>query len=99
MILTAKRAASFLIDRMTNNTIGLGLIDFALRRAGNIHWQALDVDRAALAQQKEQKPAVLWFTRAVRIGQVDDCQRAATKTVRDGQAHICLGWRQCPPWP
>lgn len=51
-----------LIDRLTNNTIGLGLIDFALRRAGNIHWQALDVDRAALARQKEQKPAVLWFT-------------------------------------
>lgn len=51
-----------LIDRLTNNTVGLGLIDFALRRAGNIHWQALDVDRAALARQKEQKPAVLWFT-------------------------------------
>jgi bifunctional enzyme CysN/CysC len=51
-----------LIDRMTNNTVGLGLIDFALRRAGNIHWQALDVDRQALAKQKEQKPAVLWFT-------------------------------------
>ncbi len=51
-----------LIDRLSNNTVGLGLIDFALRRAGNIHWQALDVDRAALAQQKEQKPAVLWFT-------------------------------------
>ncbi|GAB5456942.1 MAG: sulfate adenylyltransferase subunit CysN [Henriciella sp.] len=51
-----------LIDRMSNNTVGLGLIDFALRRAGNIHWQALDVDRAALSRQKEQKPAVLWFT-------------------------------------
>jgi bifunctional enzyme CysN/CysC len=51
-----------LIDRLSNNTVGLGLIDFALRRAGNIHWQALDVDRVALAQQKEQKPAVLWFT-------------------------------------
>ncbi|MEO1303905.1 MAG: sulfate adenylyltransferase subunit CysN [Pseudomonadota bacterium] len=51
-----------LIDRMSNNTVGLGLIDFALRRAGNIHWQALDVDRSALAQQKEQRPAVLWFT-------------------------------------
>lgn len=51
-----------LIDRLTNNTVGLGLIDFALRRAGNIHWQALDVDRAALAEQKDQKPAVLWFT-------------------------------------
>ncbi|MEO0550358.1 MAG: sulfate adenylyltransferase subunit CysN [Pseudomonadota bacterium] len=51
-----------LIDRMTNNTVGLGLIDFALRRAGNIHWQALDVDRKALSDQKDQKPAVLWFT-------------------------------------
>lgn len=50
------------IDRMTNNTVGLGLIDFALRRAGNIHWQALDVDRVKLAEQKTQKPAVLWFT-------------------------------------
>lgn len=51
-----------LIDRLTNNTVGLGLLDFALRRAGNIHWQALDVDRVALSKQKEQKPAVLWFT-------------------------------------
>ncbi len=51
-----------LIDRMTNNTVGMGLIDFALRRASNIHWQALDIDRAAMAEQKGQKPAVLWFT-------------------------------------
>ncbi|MEL7130241.1 MAG: sulfate adenylyltransferase subunit CysN [Pseudomonadota bacterium] len=51
-----------LIDRMTNDTVGMGLIDFALRRAANIHWQALDVDREAHAEQKMQKPAVLWFT-------------------------------------
>ena len=51
-----------LIDRLSNNTVGMGLLDFALRRAANIHWQALDVDRAALADQKGQKPAVLWFT-------------------------------------
>ena len=51
-----------LIDRLTNNTVGLGLLDFALRRAANIHWQALDVDRSTLAEQKEQKPAILWFT-------------------------------------
>ncbi|MAN45836.1 MAG: sulfate adenylyltransferase subunit CysN [Alphaproteobacteria bacterium] len=51
-----------LIDRMTNDTVGLGLIDFALRRASNIHWQAMDMDRATLAEQKGQKPAVLWFT-------------------------------------
>ncbi|MEZ6001573.1 sulfate adenylyltransferase subunit CysN [Hyphomonas sp.] len=51
-----------LIDRMTNDTVGLGLIDFALRRASNIHWQAMDIDRMALAEQKGQRPAVLWFT-------------------------------------
>ena len=51
-----------LIDRMTNDTVGMGLIDFALRRAANIHWQAIDIDKAAHAEQKAQKPAVLWFT-------------------------------------
>ncbi|MEO0881438.1 MAG: sulfate adenylyltransferase subunit CysN [Pseudomonadota bacterium] len=51
-----------LIDRLSNNTVGLGLIDFALRRAANIHWQALDIDRNALAEQKGQRAAVLWFT-------------------------------------
>ncbi len=51
-----------IIDRIENTTVGLGLIDFALRRAANIHWQALDIDREALAEQKGQKPAVLWFT-------------------------------------
>ena len=51
-----------LIDRMTNDTVGMGLIDFALRRAANIHWQAVDIDRNAHAEQKAQKQAVLWFT-------------------------------------
>ena len=51
-----------LIDRMTNNTVGMGFINFALRRAENIHWQALDIDRKANAEQKGQSPAVLWFT-------------------------------------
>ena len=41
-----------LIDRQTNDTVGLGLIDYALRRASNIHWQAIDIDRTVL----------LWFT-------------------------------------
>ncbi|MEM7570727.1 MAG: sulfate adenylyltransferase subunit CysN [Pseudomonadota bacterium] len=51
-----------LIDRLSNDTVGVGLIDFALRRASNIHWQALDIDRTVHADQKGQKPAVLWFT-------------------------------------
>ncbi len=51
-----------LIDRMTNATVGAGLIHFALRRAQNIHWQALDVDRGARANIMGQRPAILWFT-------------------------------------
>ncbi len=51
-----------LIDRMTNATVGAGMVWFALRRATNIHWQALDVDKKARAENLGQKPAVLWFT-------------------------------------
>jgi bifunctional enzyme CysN/CysC len=50
------------IDRFTNNTVGMGLIRFALRRASNIHWQALDVNKASRAARAGQKPSVLWFT-------------------------------------
>jgi bifunctional enzyme CysN/CysC len=51
-----------LIDRITNGTVGAGMIRFALRRAQNIHWQALDVSKESRAAAKGQKPAVLWFT-------------------------------------
>jgi len=50
------------IDRQSNATIGVGMIDFALRRATNITWHELDVDRTARAALKGQRPAVLWFT-------------------------------------
>jgi bifunctional enzyme CysN/CysC len=51
-----------MIDRFSNATVGAGMIDFGLRRATNVHWQALDVDKNARATLKHQKPAVLWFT-------------------------------------
>jgi bifunctional enzyme CysN/CysC len=51
-----------LIDRTTNETVAAGVIHFALRRAQNIHWQAVAVDRTARAAQKSQKAFVLWFT-------------------------------------
>jgi bifunctional enzyme CysN/CysC len=60
--LSRETGGFILIDRISNDTVAMGLIDFALRRAGNIHWQALDVDRKVHADQKGQKPAVLWFT-------------------------------------
>ncbi|HSX63560.1 MAG TPA: adenylyl-sulfate kinase, partial [Pseudoxanthomonas sp.] len=51
-----------LIDRQSNATVAAGTLDFALRRAGNVHWQHLDVDKAARARIKGQTPKVLWFT-------------------------------------
>ena len=51
-----------LIDKMSNETVAAGLIRFALRRATNIHWQSLDVDRATRSLIKGHKPCCLWFT-------------------------------------
>jgi bifunctional enzyme CysN/CysC len=54
--------AFILIDRFTNETAGAGMIAFGLRRASNIHWQALTVGREQRAALKDQRPAVLWLT-------------------------------------
>ena len=51
-----------LIDKITNHTVAAGMINFALRRAQNIHWQATDIGRDHHASMKHQKPAVLWLT-------------------------------------
>jgi bifunctional enzyme CysN/CysC len=51
-----------LIDRFTNATVGAGMIEFGLRRATNVHWQALDVNKQARAGMKGQKATILWFT-------------------------------------
>ena len=51
-----------LIDKMTNATVAAGMLHFSLRRAQNVHWQALDIGRRQHADLKNQKPAVLWFT-------------------------------------
>ena len=50
------------IDRLSNNTVGMGLIDFALRRSENIHWQKMDVSKESRADQKSQDPKIIWFT-------------------------------------
>jgi bifunctional enzyme CysN/CysC len=51
-----------LIDRMTNNTVGAGMIDFALRRSQNIAFQPLTIDKTARATSMHQTPCVLWLT-------------------------------------
>ena len=51
-----------LIDKFTNATVGAGVIDFALRRASNIEWHEMKIDKQVRAIAKRQKPCVLWFT-------------------------------------
>ncbi|EDL48655.1 sulfate adenylyltransferase subunit CysN [Erythrobacter sp. SD-21] len=51
-----------LIDKITNHTVGAGMLHFSLRRAQNVHWQAVDITRDDHAAMKNQKPRVLWFT-------------------------------------
>ena len=51
-----------LIDKLSNRTVGAGMLHFSLRRAQNVHWQAVDITRDDHAAMKNQKPRVLWFT-------------------------------------
>ena len=51
-----------LIDKIRNSTAAAGLINFALRRSQNIHWQATDINRDERAKQKNQKAKVIWMT-------------------------------------
>jgi bifunctional enzyme CysN/CysC len=50
------------IDRYTHQTIGAGMLHFALRRSQNIHWQAVEVDKQARVRQNGHRPCVLWLT-------------------------------------
>jgi bifunctional enzyme CysN/CysC len=54
--------AFIVIDRLSNLTVGAGMVDYGLRRATNIHWQAIDISKRSRAEAKHQRPAVLWFT-------------------------------------
>jgi bifunctional enzyme CysN/CysC len=51
-----------LIDRISNRTVGAGMLHFALRRSQNVHWQALDVDKGSRAAIKGQQARVVWLT-------------------------------------
>ena len=51
-----------LVDRLSKETVAAGMIHFALRRASNIHWHSLDVDREERQQQKQQQACCVWFT-------------------------------------
>ena len=87
-----------LIDKITNATIAAGLIHFSLRRAQNIHRQAIDIDRQAHANLKNQKPAVLWFTGLSGAGKSTIANRVEKKTSSHEPPYLSVRWRQCTSW-
>ncbi|HYP63616.1 MAG TPA: adenylyl-sulfate kinase, partial [Acidocella sp.] len=70
------------IDKMTNATVAAGMINFALRRSQNVHWQALDVSREVHAKLKNQQPSVLWFTGLSGAGKSTIANLVEKKLVR-----------------
>ncbi|MGH7047065.1 MAG: sulfate adenylyltransferase subunit CysN [Stellaceae bacterium] len=77
--------AFILIDRFTNETAGAGMISFGLRRASNIHWQALSIGRTERAALKEQVPAVLWLTGLSGAGKSTIADLVETKLLARGR--------------
>ncbi len=74
-----------LIDRLTHNTVGAGLLHFALRRSQNVHWQALDVNKDARASLSHQKPCILWFTGLSGAGKSTIANLVEKQLHRDGR--------------
>ena len=79
-----------LIDRMTNETAGAGMIRFALRRAANIHPQILSVSRTDRAALKRQSPLVLWFTGLSGAGKSTIANRVEQRLLAEGLHSVLL---------
>jgi bifunctional enzyme CysN/CysC len=71
-----------LIDKLSNATVAAGMLHFALRRSGNIHWQRLEVTREVHAALKNQRPALLWFTGLSGAGKSTIANLVEKKLVR-----------------
>ena len=78
-----------LIDKLSFETVGAGMINFALRRAQNIHWQALEVNKAARSAIKHQKPCCIWFTGLSGSGKSAIANVVEKKLYVEGR-HTCL---------
>ncbi len=74
-----------LIDRLSNSTVGAGLLKFALRRSQNVHWQALDVDKQVRARQKGQRACVLWLTGLSGAGKSTIANRIEKRLTAQGR--------------
>jgi bifunctional enzyme CysN/CysC len=79
-----------LIDRMTSATVGAGMLNFSLRRAHNIHWQSLEIDRASHAAQKHQQPRIVWLTGLSGAGKSTIANRVAQRLYALGKHSFLL---------
>src|SRR6185437_1676507 len=74
-----------IIDRMTHNTVGAGLLHFALRRSQNIHWQAIEVNKDAHAALNAQRPCIVWFTGLSGAGKSTIANIVEKRLMADGR--------------
>jgi bifunctional enzyme CysN/CysC len=74
-----------LIDPLTFDTVGAGMLEFALRRASNIHWQALEVSRQSRAELKHQRPCCIWFTGLSGAGKSSIANRLEQRLFAEGR--------------
>ncbi|HWE34662.1 MAG TPA: sulfate adenylyltransferase subunit CysN [Solirubrobacteraceae bacterium] len=74
-----------LIDRLTGDTVGAGLLHFALRRSQNIRWQAVEIDKAARAAALHQRPAAVWLTGLSGAGKSTIANLVESELHRRGQ--------------
>ncbi len=79
-----------LVDKLSNATVGAGMLRFALRRSQNVHWQALDVSREKHAALKHQQPAVLWLTGLSGAGKSTIANLVEKKLVAMGRHSFLL---------
>jgi bifunctional enzyme CysN/CysC len=74
-----------LIDPLTFDTVGAGMLEFALRRASNIHWQSLEVSRLRRAELKHQRPCCIWFTGLSGAGKSSIANRLEQRLFAEGR--------------
>jgi bifunctional enzyme CysN/CysC len=79
-----------LIDKMSNATVAAGMLHFSLRRAQNVHWQAIDINREAHAAQKNQTPRILWFTGLSGSGKSTIANEVEKRLYQDGRHSFLL---------
>ena len=88
-----------LIDRLTQGTVGAGMITDIRAGRTNVHWHQLDVDKKARASLNHQKPAVLWFTGLSGAGKSTIANIVEKQLLVLGSSHDDPRRRQRPPWP